>query len=204
MIITNFGLTCFRLQDNGTSLLIDPYDKKTGLELPRMQNDIILYTQTNGLAVKSAGDKTFIINRPGEYEIKNIFIYGLPATNDADNGIVYLIQMEGIDIVHLGLMPQSKLTDRQKEMLEEPDILMVPVGGDVSLSAKQAAEIINELDPRIVVPMYYQMPKLAVKLDSLDKFKKEVAAKTEKVDKLKINKKDLLMEETKIVVIESE
>jgi L-ascorbate metabolism protein UlaG (beta-lactamase superfamily) len=200
MVITYFGLNCFRLQNNNTSLLIDPFnDKKCGLELPRMQNQIILSTQTQN---KPVSEKTFFISSPGEYEIKDVFIYGLPASGDKDNGVIYLIQMEGISLAHLGLIKQSKFTESQEEILEEVDILMLPVGGGVSLSAKQAAEVVNELDPSIVIPMYYQLPKLNIKLDSLDKFKKEVAAKSEKVDKLKINKKDLLQEETKIVIIE--
>lgn len=202
MLITYFGLNCFRIQDNNTSLLIDPFDKKAGLELPRMQNDIVLYTQSQDLTVRPISEKTFLIANPGEYEIKDVFIYGLPASDDKDNGIIYLIQMEGMSIAHLGLIKQPKFTESQKEMLEEVDILMVPVGGGLSLSSKQAAEAVNELDPRIVIPMYYELPKLSVKLDSLDKFKKEVAAKSEKVDKLKIHKKDLLQEETKIVIIE--
>jgi len=202
MLITYFGLNCFRIQDNNTSLLIDPFDKKAGLELPRMQNDIVLYTQSQDLPARPLGEKTLLIASPGEYEIKDVFIYGLPASGDKDNGIIYLIQMEGISIAHLGLIKQAKFTENQGEMLEEVDILMVPVGGGLSLSAKQAAEAVNELDPCIVIPMYYELPKLSVKLESLDKFKKEVAAKSEKVDKLKIHKKDLLQEETKIVIID--
>lgn len=200
MVITHFGLTCFRIQNNIISVLIDPFDKSTGLELPRMQNDIILLSQ--GSKIKSSSDKTFVVSGPGEYEIKNVFVYGIPALGDQDNGTMFLIQEQGINLLHLGLIKQLKLTEGQKEKLEEVDILMIPVGGGDSLTTKQAAGVVNELEPRIVIPMYYGLPKLKIKLDSVDKFKKELAAKSEKVDKLKISKKELPQEETKIVIIE--
>ncbi|MBU1130715.1 MBL fold metallo-hydrolase [Patescibacteria group bacterium] len=198
MIITYFGLTCFRIQNSGTSILIDRFDKTAGLELPRMQNDIVLESRSN----KPVRDDAFAVTGPGEYEVKDIFIYGIPASGDQDNGTMFLIKQEGISLLHLGQTKQFKMSEEQKKMLEEVDILMVPVGGGDSLTAKQAAEAVNELEPRIVIPMYYELPKLKLKLDGLDKFKKEIAAKWEKVDKLKINKKDLPQEETKIIIIE--
>ena len=202
MIINHFGLTCFRIQTATAALLIDPLEKNAGLELPRMQNDIILYSRA-AIFAKIASDKTFIISSPGEYEIKDIFIYGLPATGEQDNGTIFFIQAEGLSIAHLGLIKNPKLTAEQTEILEDVDILMVPVGGGESLSFKQAAEIVNDLEPRLVIPMYYQLPNLKVKLEPLDKFKREIGAKAETVDKLKINKKDLPQEETKIVILQN-
>jgi len=200
MIITHFGLTCFRIQNSGVAILIDPFDKKTGLDLPRMQNDVILKTQD--LPDKFASEKSFTIASPGEYEIKDIFVSGMPSAGDQDNGVIYLIQTEGITLAHLGLTKNTKFTEAQKEMLEGVDILMIPVGGGESLTPKQAAEVVNELEPRVVIPMYYHLPKLKIKLESIDTFKKEVGAKSEKVDKFKINKKDLPQDETKLVIIE--
>lgn len=200
MIITYYGLTCFRIQTNGAALLIDPYDKKVGLELPRMQNDIILLSQKE--LAKPASEKTFFIEGPGEYEVKDIFIYGLPVSGEQDNGTAFFIQAEDINILHLGLSKQFKPTEEQKEMIEEADILMISVGGGEGFNAKQAADLVNDLEPRIVIPMNYELPKLKIKLDSLDKFIKEVGAKVDKVDKLKIGKKDLPQEETKMIIIE--
>ena len=49
--------------------------------------------------------------------------------------------------------------------------------------------------------MNYHIPGLKIKLDSLDKFKKDSAYKSETTDKFKIIKKDLPQDETKMVVI---
>lgn len=199
MTILYYGLNCFRLQANGWSLLIDPFDDQAGLKLPRMQNDILLLSQAEGLAKKS-GEKTMIISGPGEYEIQGCFVYGLPA---AYNQTIYLIEAEGIKIVYLGLLQKEKLNEEQLEKLEEADILLVPIGGGQSLNSEQAASLVNDLEPRIVIPMHYQLPGLKLKLEGLEKFKKELGAKTEEVDKLKIAKKELPQEEIRLVVLKT-
>lgn len=182
-------------------MLFDPFESNSGLKLPRMQNDITLFSQEQAKIKK---DSSFVISSPGEYEIKEVFIYGISATFEEGEGkkIIYLVEHEGIRLAHLGQLNQVKLSEGQLETLEGVDILMVPVGNGNALSAKQAMEIISQLEPRVVVPMNYQLPGLKVKLDSLDKFKKEVGAKFETVDKLKISRKDLPEEETRFVVIE--
>lgn len=199
MFITYFGLNCFRLQSNNLSLLIDPYKEKIGLKLPRMQNDIILYSQQQESTISS--DKIFIINGAGEYEIKSCFIYGLPVNHQQEDKLIFLIELEGIRLVYLGMLHQVKFTEAQLEKIEGVDILMVPVGGDSSLNSQQATAVVNELEPRLVIPMNYQLPGLKIKLDSLDKFKKELGAKSEIVDKLKISRRELSDEETKLVII---
>jgi len=198
MIINWYGLSCFRLQNNGTSLLIDPLPEASGLKMPRMQNDITLFTQA-GLDKKASG---FAISSPGEYEVKSIFIYGLAGENGEAGKIIYLIEAEGIRLAHLGSVKQAKFSQAQLERLDNVDILFLPVGGGDGLSSKQAAEVISALEPRLVVPMNYQIPGLKFKLENLEDFKKEVGGNFETVDKLKISKKDLPEEETRLVVIE--
>ncbi|MCX6785631.1 MAG: MBL fold metallo-hydrolase [Candidatus Komeilibacteria bacterium] len=203
MTIYYFGLTCFRVQDGGASLLFDPFpeNQKAGLKLPRMQNDIILYSARP--EEKVSKENSFVITTPGEYEISGVFVYGIPAGGEgADQKIIYLTEIEGVRIAHLGLIKDGKLSDKQLERLEGVDILMVPIGGNDSLNAKQAAEIINELEPRVVIPMNYQLPGIKTKLNTLEEFKKEMGGKFETVDKLKIGKKDLPEEETKFFILE--
>ena len=202
MNIFYYGLSCFRIQNGDLSLLINPYEEASGLKLPRQQNDVILYSEHQDYLPKK--ENNLIVDTPGEYEVKGVFIYGLRANGEAGPGgqVVYLIEMEGISLVYLGNIKKSEFPASQLERLEDADILMAPVGGGESLSAKQATELVSELDPRLVIPMNYHLPGLKAKLEPLDKFKKEVGAKFETVDKLKISKKDLPAEETKFVEID--
>ncbi len=79
---------------------------------------------------------------------------------------------------------------------------MIPVGGKYTIDAEQAAEIINQIEPRIVIPMHDKIPGLNVDIVGVEPFLKEMGVgKKEAVDKLTIKKKDLPQEETEIVVL---
>ncbi len=201
MNISYFGLTCFRIQNNGASVLIDPYEDSVGLKLPRMQNDLTLYTAVPN---KPKSDQSFVITVPGEYEVKDIFVYAMPVASSGNSaeGLVYLIETEGIHLVHLGALKKTKFNEQQLERLENLDVLMLPVGGGDCLSAEQASELIAQLEPRLVIPMNYQLPGLKQKLEPVEKFKKIMGASFATVDKLKISRKDLPEEDTNFVIIE--
>lgn len=209
MQISWLGHSCFKIQNNETTLIIDPYADNIGLKMPRLSADIVLSTHShfdhaNFEAIR--GDY-FKIDSPGEYEIKDVFIYGIPSFHDDNQGksrgdnLIFLIEIEGIRLAHFGDFGQKELTEEQLKRLEGVDILLIPVGGLYTIDAKVAAEIIAELEPRIVIPMHYKVPGLKIELETLDKFKKELGGKVEILEKLKIKKKDLIQEETKIVVL---
>ena len=140
MNITYYGATCFRLQNSKISILIDPPDNKTGLKLPRMQNDMVLFTHDKDGKISG---QSFIINCPGEYEVKGSFVYGVGAKFGKDAKTMYLIEVEGIKIVHLGNIDDAKLNEDQLDKLDGVDVLMVPVGGGDSLDNKKAMEVVN-------------------------------------------------------------
>jgi hypothetical protein len=65
------------------------------------------------------------------------------------------------------------------ESLGEIDILILPVGGNTVLSASQAAKVVNEIEPKIVIPSHYKMNDLIIDVDAVDKFIKEMGGKKE-------------------------
>jgi L-ascorbate metabolism protein UlaG (beta-lactamase superfamily) len=198
MQIIYHGLGCFRLQDGNVSVLVDPYEERSGLKIPKQQNDIVVYSD---LAVtwRPVNKETFLITEPGEYEVKKVFVYALSA---GPNHLVHIIEIEGITLAHLGGVVQADLSPAILDRCKEVDILMIPVGNGSTLSAKQAQTIITELEPRIVMPMYYDLPGLKVKLEGVESFKKEVGGSVETVEKFKVSRKDLPAEDTKVIIIE--
>lgn len=216
MVIEWFGHACFRVNakpgpNTEVAVVFDPYDSKIGLKLPRVTADIVAVTHDhhdhNNVAGVS-GDP-FVIQGPGEYEVKSLFLYGIPSWHDdtagADRGAntIYLLESEGLSLAHLGDLGQTEVTTEQLEHLEGVDILFVPVGGTYTLNAKQAAAIVSQIEPRLIIPMHYQMPglKLSKPLDGVEKFVHEMGLKAETVDKLKITQATLPQEETKLVVL---
>ncbi len=209
MIINWLGHSAFKIQFKDVTLAIDPYDK-IGLKMPKFQADILLISHehddhNNMAAIKG---EPFLINGPGEYEVKNVFIYGIPGFHDNKQGAekgkitMYLIEAEGIKIAYLSDLGQANLTEAQLGTLEGADILLVPVGGTYTIDGVGAVKIISQIQPRIVIPMHYKISGVNLKIDGVDKFLKEFGVtQPEKMDKLKISKKDLPQEETKVIIL---
>ena len=190
--------------------MIDPFDEATGLKVPSLSADVLLITHAhhdhdNKKAVKGS---PFLIEGPGEYETKDVFIQGIAAFHDEAQGkqrgqnTIYTIEAEGMRVCHLGDLGQKELTPEQLEQISDVDILMTPVGGVYTINSKGSAKIISQLEPLLVIPMHYHLPKLKIKLEPVDKFLKEMGRKSiEPLPKLLIKKKDLPTE-TKVVVLQ--
>ena len=204
MTIFWHGQGAFKFVEKEVVVAIDPHDK-TGLKMPKFQASVLLVSDTKDENINSEGLRgdSFMIDGPGEYEVKNVFVYGIPADKKNEEKItIYLIEMEGIKIAHLGMIDQDTLTDKQMEIIEGVDILLIPVGGGDTLDATKAVKLISQIQPRVVIPMYYKVPGLNVKLDGVESFIKEYGvSKPEPEDKFKISKKDLPQEETRVVVL---
>jgi len=77
---------------------------------------------------------------------------------------------------------------------------LIPVGGNYTINYEEAVSFINQIEPKIIIPMHYALPHLKIKLDPLEKFIKAIGKKPEMIDKL-IIKKNNLPEEAKLVVL---
>lgn len=207
MNITWYGQSCFRLESKDVRVLIDPFSKELGLKIPRFNETIVLSTHDHydHNNVKDLTPETFVITGPGEYEKSGVQIVGILSYHDnaqgADRGLntIYVIKMEDITICHLGDLGQHELTDEQIEIIGGVDILMVPVGGVYTIEGKEAAAVVKQIEPKIIIPMHYKVPGLAVKLEGPEDFLKEVGIKPEEVEVLKISAKTLPQEEIKLV-----
>jgi len=200
MVITYYGVTCFKLQAGEIVLAIDPYTKEVGLTPPRFQTDIVLATRDHPLSNNTGAlaGNPFIITSPGEYEIKGISIEGIAAGAHT----IYIIEWEGIRLCHLGALDEKQLPDATRERIGTPDILFVPVGGANALDAEEAVHMINLIEPRIVVPMYYAFPGFsALPLHNVDAFLKEIGSSSVAEEKLTLKKKDVPQEEMKVTVL---
>lgn len=211
------GQSCFHLltaQKKGeqTSIIIDPFDESIGLRPLNLVADVLLITHhhRDHDNIKTIKGAPFIIDSPGEYEIKNIFIQGIPAFHDNVGGkkrgkiTIFTIEIEETRICHLGDLGQKELTSDQLDKIGDVDILMVPVGGAYTIDGTEASKIISQIEPKVVIPMHYRIPKLKIKLDTIDKFLGAMGIRSiEPQNKLLIKKKDLPTEEMRVIVLKS-
>lgn len=205
MTITWFGLSSFKLVSKDVTIITDPFGKSTGLSPVRGSADIIISTNQdldwcNNFS--SISGQPFIVNGPGEYDIKGSFIIGTPAENkELGKNTIYSIELEDIRIAFFGPFNQTQLTDDQKAALEGADVVLIPVGGKQILDYEQAAKIATQLEPFYIIPHSYKTSGLELNLDKLDKFTQEMGGKPTEMDKLSLKKKELIGETTSLVVL---
>lgn len=189
MTINWYGQACFKISAQKSKepveIIIDPPTKDSGIRGPRLDANVLLLS---GIKEKiSAGEGCFIIDMPGEYDIKEIYIRGI----QNKDSVIYVLEIEDIKVCHLGKTNQAELTTEQLEAIGDIDILMLPADGDI----KMAIKIMSQIEPKITIPIYK---------DSLNSFLRALGIeKIEKLPKLTIKKKDLPQgDEAKIIALE--
>lgn len=209
MEIAYLGHSSFKIIGKDLSVVSDPFDGgRVGIEMPRVSTDVVTishdhFDHNNKASVK--GD--FVcFDTPGEYEIKGAEITGIESDHDDRGGAergkntIFIYQIDGIHVCHLGDLGCG-LSSEQLEKMDGIDILLIPVGGKVTIDAKAAAKVISEIEPKIVIPMHFRVGKMT-ELDTLDKFIDAIGKTPKKTDRLKVQKKDL-PEEMEVVVLKA-
>ena len=206
MVITWLGLSCFKISSGNLTLATDPYGKQAGPTAPRGGTDIVISSNIKNDNYNNwtslGGPDAFVIDGPGEFDVKGLFVRGIPAENSVT---IYSIRMEDIRLGFLGSLKQKELTDQQLEDLGEIDVLFVPVGGKSVCDAEEAVTIVNQCEPRMIVPMHYAQKDIKLPLDKLDVFLKEMGStKAVPQDKLTIKKSNFAESgESEVIVLTS-
>lgn len=163
MDLTWLGHACFRARGREGVVLTDPPDPKSGHAIPKTEADLV--TMSHGHAghasLKSVGGAPVVLQGPGEYEVQEILVTGIGTFHDDEKGAVrgtntvFAIRLDELVLCHLGDLGHV-LSATDLERIGEVDVCLLPIGGpDTNLSAAMAAEIVHQLEPKVVVPMGY-------------------------------------------------
>ncbi|MEN9552261.1 MAG: hypothetical protein RI935_638 [Candidatus Parcubacteria bacterium] len=198
MIITHFGRQHFKLQVGDLTFAINPVSKDGKGKIAKYGADVTLITTNhpdyNGEEQTMHGDKTpFVIRGRGEYEVKDIFIKSFSTATELKEGkstktyqnTSYVFTFDGIRVTFLGALSHM-LESEHKAIIDETDVLFVPVGEDgFLLNPYDAHKLAVSLEPKLIIPMDYNEQSLPI-------FLKEAGSeKVEPVEKLTIKRKDI-------------
>lgn len=211
MDITYYGHSCFWISGSHASIVTDPFQPSIGYTPPSVAADICTISHDHpghNNAGTLQGDP-YIITGPGEYEISGVFVFGWPSYHDRKKGkergrnTIYTVAVDGVTVAHLGDLghiPDQTII----EAMGDVDILLIPVGGRVTLTATMASDVISLIEPRIVVPMHYRTSAYAgdTNLEPVSKFLKEMGIRDRAQDESIRVSRSSLPSETQVVVLE--
>jgi L-ascorbate metabolism protein UlaG (beta-lactamase superfamily) len=178
MIITYHGAGCFRLSVGSTTVVLGPIAKESSWKHATFGADIAVvplqHPDTNGVAEVTYGGKVpFAVDGPGEYEIAEVLIKGYPATSRLSGAeeiaTSYLLRMEKMTLLYLGPVGTPELHSSLKQVLEDVDILFVPVGGDAVLAAADAHKLTVQVEPKVVIPVCYNKARCTAACETFEK-----------------------------------
>lgn len=168
MEILFLGHSSFHIKTKTSSIVTDPFDPNMlGIRFPKVDADIVTVSHAHDDHDKSelVGGVKKVIMGPGEYEINGISVIGFSSFHDDKKGVergkntIYVYETEGLRVAHLGDLGHD-LSEETVEDMGEIDVLMVPVGGTFTLGPKEAADVVRRIEPKIIIPMHYQMAGL--------------------------------------------
>ncbi len=193
MIITAEKGSGIHIQYKTAAVRLEVADAKTS-------GNILIASKRGFFDAEKKQNDAFYIDQPGEYELMDVFVYGIASDNEEnpeDTNVMYKIDAEELVLLYLGRLSHD-LHTAQLEALGNIDILMVPIDGEGALPVKDVLSLIKELEPRVIMPVANGKDFGS----GLEQFCKEMGcAGQERISKYKIVKKDLQNDETKIVIV---
>ncbi len=210
MIITHHNKQFFKLQTGDTVIAINPISKESKIKPSGFGADIAMITthhvDYNGSETVTYGNKEpFVIDGPGEYEIEGIMIRGFMSSALDDKGVlskintIYNFTFDGMNIWFLGALGTGELPIEARALMDNVDILFIPIGGKSVIDANSAQKITNIIAPKIIIPMDYGTDQSA---GSLDEFLKLAKQAVKPIDKLTIKSRDISGKDREVIVIE--
>ena len=201
------GANCIFITTKKAKIVIDDNLNSVGLSSVGDKADIVIFTSKMLMNDHAAND-AFIIDGPGEYEISEVSVLGIPARahmddKDVKSATIYRLAFGTTMVAVVGHI-YPELTDKQLEEIGMVDILIVPVGGGgYTLDPQGAEDIIKKIDPKVVIPTHYQQEGVQYEVPQaeLEEFVAVSGITPEKTDKLKI-KNDIFPDNLVVYAIE--
>jgi len=209
MQIKFHGHSCLSIK-NDILVVMDPYDDSTGLTLPSLKADVVTVSHNDPHHNNSSAidGEPKIFNWPGEYETGGSHFKGIASFHNTKDDVeqkentIFIFNLDGIRFCHLGALG-TKLTPEQLDQIGDVDILFIPVGGKGGVDAKKAKEVVEQVEPRIIIPMAYHTEGCKCGFDAVDGFLKEMGSQPgEPIDVYTVKRSDMPDDSSKVVVIQ--
>ena len=207
MRIKWFGHACFLVEaEDGTKVITDPFDESIGYQIPEDKPDVVTVSHSHfdHNAVDLLQGNPEVVKNVGEIKVKGIIFKGIKSFHDKSKGaqrgsnIIFVFAIDGMRFCHLGDLGHI-LSSEQLEEIGEVDVLFIPVGGTFTIDGREAQEVSQQLNPRLIIPMHYKTEACNIGIASCEEFLKGFT-KVEKMAEWQGNKESLPSEQTVLVL----
>ncbi len=188
MEVKYHGGSCVSITEGKNVVVADPHAKA------KLSGNIVTVSTDNDghNAVDSVEGEKQIFSWPGEYESGGIHVRGIHSADaSGKENIIYTYTVNGTHFCHLGNLG-TKLDEEQSEKIGDIDILFVPADGK-SLDPKTAKSVIEEIEPRVIIPVTGEGSPAA--------FLKEIGGKAEEEESFKVTKAAMPDDATRIIML---
>jgi L-ascorbate metabolism protein UlaG (beta-lactamase superfamily) len=159
-----YGANCIALITKGVRVIVDDNLASLGGKSVLKAGDIALFSSY--LTEDAAHEQTksietkLTVDHPGEYEVSDISIIGIPARAHMDEegketATMYKIMSKELNVLFTGHI-YPELTEDQVESIGIVDVMCVPVGGNgYTLDPVGALKVIKKIEPKLIIPTHY-------------------------------------------------
>ena len=165
----------------GTRIITDPYATSDRLVYGNIAEsaEIVTVSHEHGDHNNTAavGGNPQVVRGPGAWNIGGVSVKGVAAYHDGKQGqergqnTVFTFTVDGVTCCHAGDLGHI-LSPEQVQALAGVDVLFVPVGGSFTVDAAVASQVVQQLNPRVVIPMHVKNERCLFPIGEVEDFLK--------------------------------
>jgi L-ascorbate metabolism protein UlaG (beta-lactamase superfamily) len=178
MKIKWFGHSSFLIEnEKGIKIITDPFDDTVGYKVPKIKANIVTISHEHfdHNYLRGVRGRPVVFKGPVKRESHKMEFRGIPSYHDSVFGakrgpnIIFIIKVDGLNLCHLGDLGHI-LSEEKLEEIGPVDILFIPVGGFYTIDSNKATQIVEDIKPKIVIPMHYKTKAIKFSIDTVEPF----------------------------------
>jgi L-ascorbate metabolism protein UlaG (beta-lactamase superfamily) len=183
MKIKYYGHAAFLVtSDQGIKLITDPYEPGAfggqlsyGKIIDKADIALVSHDHADHNDTASLPGPVEVVKGTGPKTVKGISLKGIPTYHDPSKGsergtnTIFTFSVDGLQICHLGDLGHT-LSQKELSDVGAVDILLIPVGGFFTLDAKEAAQVADQMKPKVIIPMHFKTEKCAFPIAPVEDF----------------------------------
>jgi L-ascorbate metabolism protein UlaG (beta-lactamase superfamily) len=183
--VTWYGHACFRLEGDGVAVVTDPYTpENAGLQAIADPADVVVMSsaldEAHSCAAQVPGQPAVLnaldaVGRPTEIA-DGVVVEAFAASEGADRpddpkaNALYRFELGGVAVCHMGDIGTPLSEEHVSRLRGRVDVLFALAGGGLTIALPDLDDAIEEIRPRLIIPMHFAIPSLRYSVGPVEAF----------------------------------